>query len=608
MMGHEQQATVSASESVETQYTSHTRPSVRRVALCAVSVLLLGCISVGLALRCIGVWVYAADSGDEWGNTMAPLRMLFEHGDPVTFFHPSFYYDLTAAAYTLVFGALKLLGTIQRPDSMADVLVKDRYVFICTARAVSALSGALAIWLQYRFGKSLWQRTNGLLAAALLAAFPLHILYSTTVRVDGLFVVVLLCAAAALLRTLAHPGPPTSVGTGLLIGLAIGTNYNGAFLLPWFLVAHALSDRSLAGGATGRQRVRNFCLGLLAAVAGFLVSSPFVVLDWQVFVRNSAFISGLSVSTHPGWEGRGGGFYVDALAQAQPLLLGVIVATSCAIALFGTRAERFLLSLPVGYLVLFSLMPTKDERFMLPAMTLFLLLAPGLPFVLQRRWRAHPAFTGLLGASAYAALVACLGSLLAAALQRSPYGEHPMLVRPEGPLLEWIETHVARDSSILIESGIVPLIDTMKEPGPFAAALRQSMIAWRPGLQQRFVGAVYVGGCNYDPAAVTRKTIDYAIIAPRTMRYIEDHCDRFPQVCAFYAALRSLATPVFTTPDTREPVVIYQIRGQGARSDRDAEPAPHYCGAPGGAPQSPRAADHPARRHGRVLRRRRAAR
>ena len=49
------------------------------------NLLLLLAIGAGIVARCIAVPLYRAESGDEWGNTIAPFRILFEHGDPCPF-------------------------------------------------------------------------------------------------------------------------------------------------------------------------------------------------------------------------------------------------------------------------------------------------------------------------------------------------------------------------------------------------------------------------------------------------------------------------------------------------------------------------------------------
>jgi hypothetical protein len=141
----------------------------------AIDAVLLLVVAYGVLLRVVGLPIYRAESGDEWGNTILPLRMLYEQGNPRSFIHPSLYYSLTAAADAALFGLLKLAGVVDASSTMSDVLLADHRYFTFAARWVSLLCALLTLWAAYRLGRSLWQRRGGLAAAALLAVLPLHV-------------------------------------------------------------------------------------------------------------------------------------------------------------------------------------------------------------------------------------------------------------------------------------------------------------------------------------------------------------------------------------------------------------------------------------------------
>ena len=214
----------------------------------------------------------------------------------------------------------------------------------------------------------------------------------------------------------------------------------------------------------------------------------------------------------------------------------------------------------MGYLLLFSLVGTKFDRLILPAMALFLLVAGGLPFVLARGFgpRRLPV-VGSYGLS-YALLFLCL---VAMAPQAIPIPRHEMLARSDGVLFAWLERNVQPRSNVLVESGILPLIDTLMLPGRFAAELRNSIVAVRPNLDQEFIGAAFVGKqSNYEPGVLASKRIDYAIVSPKNVRYIESQCDAFPDVCAFYRELRATGALVYQTPDGFDSALVYDVRRQ----------------------------------------------
>jgi len=488
---------------------------------------------------------YTPDSGDEWGNTLAPLRLLLEGGNPGTFFHPSLYYYVTAAAYVAVYWGAQAVGAVDGGLTLTDLFVREPRYFVFTARAVSVSAGAAAMWALYAFGRHLWNRHAGLLAAALLAMLPLHAVYSEAVRVDSLFLALFIATAHQIVRL--AQGAAVHDRAAILLGLTTGANYNGAILAPWLVAA------LLWRGGGWRPLSRALALG--AAV--FLASSPFLLLDLPTARKYVGFILGLSTAAHVGMEGRGLLFYAQDLARATPLLAAVIAAAIAAIGVLGTRAERFALSVPVGYFLLFSALGTKFDRLILPALALFLLMASGLPVVLARRLRA-PLAAGVATAGSWALLVACLASLAPLAI---PVPHHPMLARPDGVLLDWIERHARPSATILVEAGAVQLIDVLTAEGRFPAAVRGALRALRPGLDHTYLAAIYVGEQqHYSPALLREGRLDYALVSMRTMRDIERRCATFPDVCAFYAELRRRGRIAFETPTGVEPAVIYALR------------------------------------------------
>src|SRR5262249_41056333 len=152
-----------------------------------------------------------------------------------------------------------------------------------------------------------------------------------------------------------------------------------------------------------------------------------------------------------------------------------------------------------------------------------LLVMSGMPFVLARRFASRRLLVVASYASSYLLFALCIAALMRGSI---PIPLHPMLARPDAPLFDWIEQSVPPHSSVMVESGILPLVDTLMEPGRFGDALRDSLVARRPNLDQRYVGAVFVGGeSNYEPQTLAAKGIDYAIVSPRNVTYIEGRCD-----------------------------------------------------------------------------------
>ncbi len=518
----------------------------------ALSLVLVAVILAGAAARLHRLPTYVPDSGDEWGNTLAPLNILVDRGDPGTFFHPALYYEVTALAYAGAYGVARASGALDATASPADLLVHDARWYRYTARAVSAAAALAALVAVAALATSLWSPLAGLFAAALLAVLPLHAAYSLAVRVDSFFLPLLLVAFLQLTRLLA-PRPQRDWNcAGLLIGLAAGANYPGALLVAWLVVARWLQPPAPAGHPAPRLW-RPLALAALA----FLVTNPYVLVHPHSFVQHLAFLSGMSVTAHPGRETQGPFFYLELLGGSAPLLAGLGVLGALAIAVTGTRRERFVLSLPVVWLLGFSLAQSKFDRFVLPAAALGCVVAAGLPFVLARRLAAHRRLAPLVAGAAGVALLAAIAVLLPRVL---PLPLHPMLPPADAPVLAWLETHAPPDATVLVERGLVPLLDVATGEGRLASAVRESLRRVRPGLAQRYVPMAYVGGLvNATPDALDAERVDYVVLSPRTMRYAARACDRLPEVCAFHRAVQTRGVFQYEPDEGIEPAYIYRI-------------------------------------------------
>lgn len=517
---------------------------------------LLMVVLAGIGARIVEMPHYLADSGDEWGNAMAPLRVLYERGNPGTFIHPALYYEVTAVVDALLFGLLALVGAIAPGSSMTDLLVRDQNWFVFAARAVSVGSSALAMAALYVLGRRLWNRTAGLLAAALLAVLPLHAVHSEAARVDSLFLAMLLWCVVAILRLLEDRRPASYRRAGVWVGLATAANYNGAILLPWLVAAHCLPDPATPTEPRAGSHRLATALGWTAAI--FLATNPFALLGGTEFFRDVVMQMKLSWLVHPGAEARDLFFYARDFWATSPLLAGVVAGGGLAATLSGVRAHRFASSLMVAYFALFSAVATRYERFMLPALALGMLFAGGLPFAFERRLARWPLAAGLSSAMLMPLPLACIAQL---APQAIPVPRHTMLPRFDDRVLSWLEANAPAGSTVMVESGVLPLLDLVQEPGSLGTAVRESLVRLRPGLDLRYVGAVYLGGqSNYHADLLTAERVDFAVISIRNVEYAQAHCDALPDVCAFYRDLRTRGRIVIESPEGVESAIVYVVK------------------------------------------------
>ncbi|HET9381931.1 MAG TPA: phospholipid carrier-dependent glycosyltransferase [Streptomyces sp.] len=187
-------------------------------------------------------------------------------------------------------------------------------------RFMTALLGTLSVLMLCRIGRRLFRSTFlGCLAGALMAVDGLHFVMSRTALLDGVLMFFVLAAfgclvvdrdrararlAAALpadeegrVRPDAHAAETTSLlwrpwrwAAGLMLGLAIGTKWNGLYVMVAFCVMTVLWDvgsRRVAGARRPYAAVVRHDLGL-----AFLATVPLAVVtylaSWTGWILSAA--------------------------------------------------------------------------------------------------------------------------------------------------------------------------------------------------------------------------------------------------------------------------------------------------------------------------------
>jgi len=152
-----------------------------------------------------------------------------------------------------------------------------------TARLFSAIAGVLTVLATYGLARKLGGPSAALIAGSLTAGSPLLLASSRAAATDSL--VGLLMTLGIGLVTACRLNWLTACAFGLLVGLAAGTKYTGAFLAPWLIVALVLQ------AWPQRQDVANWwrnlaqaaCAGALA-VGTFLATTPWFLREWPRYL------------------------------------------------------------------------------------------------------------------------------------------------------------------------------------------------------------------------------------------------------------------------------------------------------------------------------------
>lgn len=255
-------------------------------------VLVAGVTVVALALRLWGIdfgLPYAESRPDEL--TLAGKALGYGTGDlnPHFFNYPSLYSYLLFLVYGIYAGLLTLAGAGHGiRDVMTQVVEKWEPLFILS-RGISAVAGAITVPILCLLCRQAFSRWTALMAAVFLSVAYLHVRESHFGVTDVLMTAFATATVLFLLKILKSGSRCDYVIAGILAGLAASTKYNAALLAVPALAAHWLSPSMDGVSAWKRLIQANLWWMGGCMVAAFLVTSPFVVLDSQTFLRDFLF-------------------------------------------------------------------------------------------------------------------------------------------------------------------------------------------------------------------------------------------------------------------------------------------------------------------------------
>lgn len=357
---------------------------------------------VGLVLR-----VWGIDNGlplilppDEHSVAGIAVDMLLRGSfDPSWYIYPTFFMNLLLPAYGIYYIYGRGEGIW---ESLADVTNMDPGFYL-VGRMHAAVLGALTIVLTYWLAVRLWPdqrgRRAGLVAATAVTFSFIHVRESHFAITDVPMTAVLTAALVAIAGILVRGETRDYVVAGLLCGLAGSTKYTALPVVASLVVAH------VAARPVAEWPSRRFLYGLAALPAGFVLGSPYAVLNWPPFLEHMGWLNTYSGGATP--EGARQTF-LRILGYSAESGFGLIFAVTLLVALVAAVARRGGKELMLAALI-FATLPQLTQtthpffpRFLVPllpaAAVLVGVLCAGVVDRLQRRGLKPVAGAAILGA------------------------------------------------------------------------------------------------------------------------------------------------------------------------------------------------------------------
>jgi len=221
---------------------------------------------------------------------------------------------------------LTCLGLSQALSRVVPIVWNDNLVFYLITRGLCAVLGGLSVIPLYLWGKSLFNKASGLLAGAFLALAPFHVRQSHYALID---IPMLFFLLWSLYFSTGNP-----ILCGLFLGLSASTKYNGILGLLFIVIYYTATKRRFA----------DFIKTGIFTLVGFLLGTPFALLDFKTFIRTDGPKGALWQFTNVGHVGLAEqlGQFFTALAVKLPddLGYGAAAALLAAIAVILYRAVR----------------------------------------------------------------------------------------------------------------------------------------------------------------------------------------------------------------------------------------------------------------------------
>jgi hypothetical protein len=215
------------------------------------------------------------------------------HGtlDPGVAGWPSLSFYLQLTLQHLHYWVGRILGIFANRDDYFVAWWLNNASVLILARLSAALATVGIVWIAFRLARRLAGIEAALMVGGLLVLSPLLIEYSQLVTPD-VWVALFSALAVARIVAIQQRGETSDyVWAGIWIGLGISSKYTPVLFLPAFFAAHVLRAPRPGASSIARRKLASFVapqpwLGVLAAGAAFAVTSPFVLLNLPVLIRD----------------------------------------------------------------------------------------------------------------------------------------------------------------------------------------------------------------------------------------------------------------------------------------------------------------------------------
>ena len=414
--------------------------------------MLLFFIAVGATLR-----YWAIDFGlpgkyrpDEEYLINPAKRFLSGDLNPRFFFYPSFYMYFLSVVFLCFKSVLGV--TYQTFSSLMGSSWDSSLYFL--GRFTSASFGVATIYIVYKYGTLLFNKSVALIAAAFLVVNFCHVRESHFATTD-IPLAALTTVALLLLVKLQRRGSILDYClVGLFVGLAVSTKYSALSLGVPAVVAHFCRAYEKKIFIFKFSEIKRALLALLSGAVAFIATSPYFILEWDIVQRNFTYqkpfiTGGLPVKNMPfGFEW----LFDFALRNALglPLLFCSVLGMLLCIALFFRKEKQYLIVLPpICYLVALSWVFIESKwiffRYLTIMVPILCIFGAFLTYFIFTRFKPKALFQII---SVFLISIVLVGNL------KNSFQFTALLAKADNREIarSWLERNIKKDQRILMQA------------------------------------------------------------------------------------------------------------------------------------------------------------
>lgn len=380
-------------------------------------------------------------------------RTIFQTGDlnPHFFKYPSLFFYIRTLAYIPFYYAGKLTGVFHAPQDLEGIINLTMGVskaqtpsLIIFDRTITVLFGLGAIVLVFLLSSRMFKNKYfALIPALFLALFRSNLYLDKAIAPDTFLLFFLLLTSYFTLCLYENNTRKNYILAGLFAGLTISIKYNGGLILLPIIIAHILLDKKKF------LKNINIYISLLMAGFGFVLTSPFALIDFNTFIKDFYFeMMHYSKIGHIGMEGNTLRYYSSYLYKYVGMIIISLASLQILKGIWNFSHKLIIFSsFPVFYFIMVSRIPVRNERTIFLIVPYILILAVG--FISDMRYAKNIV---LKKWAVYAGLLLLLVPFYHYANAAIYVSKNYYYSETHDQVRDWINANIPQGSKIALES------------------------------------------------------------------------------------------------------------------------------------------------------------